>query len=79
MPLKCPQCKALEIDASTPKTVYACGSKDYDQRPGTFEQSDKCKITCLEAKVEKLEKLAKILEPLAPIVRKLLYKFDSFA
>jgi hypothetical protein len=35
---KCPNCAAPEVDASTPRTVYACGSSDYDQRPGTFEQ-----------------------------------------
>lgn len=25
----------------TPRTVYACGSSDYDQRPGTFQK--KCR------------------------------------
>lgn len=42
---KCPMCGALEIEASSPRTVYVCGSSDYDQRPGTFEQSDICKAT----------------------------------
>ena len=37
---KCPKCGAIEIDAMTPKTVYACGSSDYDQRPNTFVESD---------------------------------------
>ena len=32
----CPKCGAPEVDANTPRTVYACGSSDYDQRPGTF-------------------------------------------
>ncbi len=35
----CPECGAEEIEASTPRTVYACGSSDYDRRPGTFESS----------------------------------------
>lgn len=36
--LRCPACGAAEVDALTPRTVYACGSSDYDQRPGTFRQ-----------------------------------------
>ncbi len=40
---KCPSCGAQEVDAYTPRTIYACGSSDYDQRPGTFKQSEKCK------------------------------------
>jgi hypothetical protein len=39
---KCPACGAPEIDAMTPRTVYECGSSDYDQRPGTFAQSEQC-------------------------------------
>lgn len=39
----CPKCGESEIDAMTPRTVYACGSSDYDQRPGTFEQGAGCK------------------------------------
>lgn len=27
----------------TPRTVYACGSSDYDQRPGTFKRGDQCR------------------------------------
>jgi hypothetical protein len=42
-PLGCPVCKAVEVEASTPRTVYDCGSSDYDQRPGTFLQSEACK------------------------------------
>ena len=34
----CPSCGSPEADAMTPRTVYACGSSDYDQRPGTFSQ-----------------------------------------
>ena len=35
---KCPACAAPEVDAETPRTVYACGSSTYDHRPGTFKQ-----------------------------------------
>jgi hypothetical protein len=40
---KCPKCGAVEIDAMTPRTVYLCGSSDYDQRLNTFSQSEECK------------------------------------
>lgn len=40
---KCPVCHSEEVSALTARTVYACGSSDYDQRPNTFRQSDKCK------------------------------------
>ena len=40
---KCPKCCAIEVDAMTPRTVYECGSSDYDQRPNTFSQSEECK------------------------------------
>lgn len=39
----CPKCGAVEVGAMTPRTVYDCGSSDYDQRPNTFHQSDTCK------------------------------------
>lgn len=39
---KCPACGAPEVDASHPRTFYACGSSDYDQRPGTFRQGGLC-------------------------------------
>jgi len=42
---KCPICGASEIEAMTPRTTYACGSSDYDQRPNTFKQSNQCKPT----------------------------------
>jgi len=42
-PLRCPSCGAAEVNAYHPRTKYACGSSDYDQRPGTFKQSDTCK------------------------------------
>lgn len=41
---RCPKCKSIESDSMTPRTTYECGSSDYDQRPGTFKQSDNCKI-----------------------------------
>lgn len=40
--LACPNCGAHEVEAYTPMTVYACGSKDYDQRPNTFKKSTAC-------------------------------------
>ena len=43
---KCPKCGAVEVEAMTPRTVYACGSSDYDQRPNTFSQSEQCRSTC---------------------------------
>ena len=42
---KCPKCGGVEVDAITPRTIYDCGSSDYDQRPNTFIQSDECKLT----------------------------------
>jgi len=40
--IRCPKCGAIEVDKMTPRTTYECGSSDYDQRPGTFKQSEKC-------------------------------------
>ena len=42
---KCPKCGSVEVDAMTPRTVYACGSSDYDQRPNTFIQSEQCRLS----------------------------------
>lgn len=39
---RCPECGASEVEANTPRTVYGCGSSDYDQRPGSFTQSETC-------------------------------------
>lgn len=39
----CPKCKAKEVNKNSPRTYYKCGSNDYDQRPGTFVQSQQCK------------------------------------
>ena len=38
----CPVCGGEEVDALTPFTVYACGSRDYDGRPGTFLRGAQC-------------------------------------
>jgi len=46
--MKCPKCNSEEVDAMKPRTVYECGSSDYDQRPGTFIQSDKCEEQDIE-------------------------------
>lgn len=40
----CPACGSPEVEANTPRTTYACGSNDYDQRPGTFKQGKHCKV-----------------------------------
>ena len=42
--LKCPICKASEVESETSYTYYECGSFDYDQRPGTFVQAERCHI-----------------------------------
>ncbi len=39
---KCPMCGAEEVEANTPRTVFACGSSNFDNRPRTFRQSDNC-------------------------------------
>jgi hypothetical protein len=33
---RCPFCGAIEVPSRTPRTVYACGSSEYDGRPGSF-------------------------------------------
>ena len=40
---KCPHCGRKEVEAMSPRTYYACGSSDYDGRPGTFKQSPDCR------------------------------------
>src|ERR1035437_81506 len=41
---RCPICNSPEVVSQTPRTTYSCGSSDYDQRPGTFKQSTRCKF-----------------------------------
>ncbi len=41
-PDRCDICGAIEVDDDSPWTVYACGSSDYDKRPGTFKQGGEC-------------------------------------
>ena len=43
-PCTCLMCGAEEVEAMTPRTTYACGSSDYDQRPQTFRQHVNCKM-----------------------------------
>jgi len=38
----CPNCFKSEVAYLSPRTVYACGSSDYDQRPGTFKKGLYC-------------------------------------
>jgi len=40
---RCPVCGSKEISSCTPRTVYECGSSDYNQRTDTFRQSEACK------------------------------------
>jgi hypothetical protein len=51
---RCPKCNSEEVEAMTPRTIYSCGSSDYDQRPGTFLQSDKCKQNDTVSELDKL-------------------------
>jgi hypothetical protein len=41
----CPKCGAPEVPEESPRTRYACGSSDYDQRDGTEEV--KCSRYCM--------------------------------
>ena len=46
----CPKCGRPEISSNTLRTVYLCGSSDYDQRPGTFNESIPCLMNQTMAK-----------------------------
>lgn len=61
---KCPKCESIEVEAQSPRTVYECGSSDYDQRPNTFVQSEQCKLNPeqqppSESEREKIENVVK--------------------
>lgn len=38
----CPKCGSDEVPSNGPRTTYACGSSDYDQRPSTFRCGTNC-------------------------------------
>ena len=57
---RCPCCSSVEIASSGPRTKYDCGSSDYDQRPGSFEQTQKCKELIMN-KAKELNTLANVL------------------
>ena len=40
--MSCQECGSEEIESLSPRTLYACGSSDYDQQPGTFHKGSKC-------------------------------------
>jgi hypothetical protein len=40
---ECPWCGSPEIESSSPRTTYSCGSSCYDQRDGTWQQSALCR------------------------------------
>ncbi|QDJ96702.1 putative thymidylate synthase [Aeromonas phage PS2] len=42
-PAKCPFCGSPEVEYPTPRTVYSCGTNDYDGRPESAMQSETCK------------------------------------
>lgn len=48
---RCEICGAVEVAAMSPRTKYACGSSDYDKRPGTFKQGDNCRALLQSAEV----------------------------
>jgi len=54
-PESCPLCGAPEVEAYTPRTVYECGTSDYDQRPGTTNPSAEC-ITKTITRIKELLK-----------------------
>lgn len=39
----CEFCKSPEVDYPSPRTVYSCGTTNYDQRPGSTMRSETCK------------------------------------
>lgn len=40
--MSCQECGAEEVESLSPRTMYACGSSDYDQQQGTFHKGSKC-------------------------------------
>lgn len=42
-PAKCPFCGSPEVEYPTPRTVYSCGTNEYDGRPESAMQSETCK------------------------------------
>lgn len=59
----CPFCGAPEVERFHPRTQYACGSSDFDQRPGTFKQSDYCALVTTNERLRReVERTKKILQ-----------------
>ena len=57
---KCTKCGSLEIESMTPRTTYACGSSDYDQRPNTFIQSEQCQSIQSEKRMYSEERIYRV-------------------
>lgn len=54
--MNCPHCGMPEEEAMHPRTFYACGTTDYDGRPGTERRSTSCReIARLNERVRVLE------------------------
>ena len=67
--ITCPFCGAPEVERFHPRTQYACGSSDFDQRPGTFKQSDYCAL--VSAMANRIRTLADRVRELEEENRKL--------
>lgn len=81
--LKCPKCGAPEIEADTPATVYECQSRDYDQRPGTFNQSHAClahergvEIERLKTEIIQINRIC--VEEILPIEERILFLDNGY-
>lgn len=57
--LCCPACGAKEAETASPRTIYACESSDYDQRPSTFD--NKCQIDWHSKYAETITKIHSLL------------------
>lgn len=50
---RCPICNSLEVEVDNPRTLYECGSSDYDRTPNTFRQSVECMKREMDQKTQK--------------------------
>jgi hypothetical protein len=62
---QCPWCGAPEIELSSPHTMYTCGTTCYDQRDGTWKQSEICRQR-EQALWDKADNLLDPTEPTEP-------------
>jgi hypothetical protein len=59
----CQKCGAPEVPSLSPRTTYACGASDYDQRPGTHTGG--CARYCMDC-LELRQRVAELEAP--PVV-----------